>query len=403
MVPMKKLIWLVLIGGAAVVLLALQGVINVPGITPAPTTPKSGAESLKPPTEDKKDAPPPPATAPKKSEGGQSEARKLEPTGGNTPASKPSSLYPPIKPEDVARARGLYEKGDLSGVGRALEGCERAEVADAASTQAARSLVRKARLLVALTRTIAKSPLATATKLERVSLDSGGTVIGNVLEKGEQLVIQLPGSVETTVAKDSVVERTPVKRDVLDEKLRAKLKDRAAKVEADDTIGNYRLGHYCWQYGMLVDAMPYLDRSVEGADSPAIARVFGGKEADSLIDQWCDLTGRPRPAAPEAKPGSSGNANGTKTPPPPPVAVSGSDADILTAARKRYDEGVEKYKSSFGDSASATRSLKDARAAFIAARDVLAKLGESNDPKVEELQTQIARLLYDCNKRSAIN
>ena len=73
----------------------------------------------------------------------------------------------------MERARSLYAKADWAGVARALDGCEKDEIEDGPSTQAARSLVRKARLLDALTKRFVRNPLATTKKLEQISLNTG--------------------------------------------------------------------------------------------------------------------------------------------------------------------------------------------------------------------------------------
>ncbi len=44
--------------------------------------------------------------------------------------------------------------------------------------------------------------------------------------------------------------------------------------------------------------------------------------------------------------------------------------------------------------------MKKAHEIFKQARDAL---GDAEDPASDELRTQIARLIYDCGKRSSIN
>ena len=93
--------------------------------------------------------------------------------------------------------------------------------------------------------------------------------------------------------------------------------------------------------------------------------------------------------------------------PPPPVVASGKLSDVVARTKAKYEEGVGYYRSSFGDSAKATASLADARRLLKEARDILDSAGE--DPPggdalgFDTLRTQISRLLYDCNKRSAIH
>jgi hypothetical protein len=402
---MKKLIFVLLIGGCGFVLLALTGTINVPGLTPA--TPAPEAQKLEPPKDDgAKPAPEAPRPPPER-------PRDVKPPEAGKVAvaapTKPKSIYPPITPGDLDRAKALYAKGDFAGVGRSLDGCERAEVEDAATTTAARTLVRKARLLDSLTKAIKLNPLATAKALERVTLDTGGLpVIGRVTESGDQLTILLPGGVETTVAKESVTERVVVTRDALSEKLHQRLKEKEDRIKSDDAFGNYRLGHYCWQYALQVDAMPYLDKAVESDDFPVIARVFGGSSGEKLVDGWYELSGKARPVSNQAV---SQSQSSDKRPaagsPPPPVAASGSLADVIAKTKAKYEEGVGFYRGSFGDSKEASKSLADARRLLKEARDILDSAGENpsggDSLGIDDLRTQIARLLYDCNKRSSIH
>src|SRR5205814_5904204 len=86
---------------------------------------------------------------------------------------------------------------------------------------------------------------------------------------------------------------------------------------------------------------------------------------------------------------------------PPPAARPGASGGSLAAVRQRYDEAVERYRFSFGDSPEAQKALADARAKLIAARDALASAGDV--PGADDLSVEISRLLYDCNKRSVIH
>ena len=390
---MGALVGLVLAAGAAAVVLAYLGFINIPGITP--TTGKPSVQQLKPsPEAEKVEAKPSPTsdgTTPR------SDAKKIEPRSPESVA-RPREIKPPVKPSDVESARALYAKGDFAGAARALDGCVDSEESDA--TTQARTLFRKARILDVVTKKIQQSPLATAKKLEQVAIQSGGTLLGLVTESGETLTVLMPGGITTEVSKDKVEERTPVERSVLVEKLRKRLKDKEERLKADDSFGQFRLGHYCWQYALLDDSVPYFDKSVEGDDFPVVARVFGGSDSAKLVTLWSELTGKTPPGAP-ARPVASSKTPGSErvstAPEPSPAPPSGNVADIATRARAKYEEGLAKYRLSYGDT-------KEAHAAHVAAfkllqeaRDILNAAGE--DPFVDELRTDISRVLMDCRKR----
>lgn len=390
---MKKLLLLLIVGGAGFVLLALMGHINVPGLTP-PVSSTPQVEKLEPPKEKPlekttpKDEPKKetPKTAP------TPEAKKIEP-----PAKK--SLYPPILPADVERARVLYMKADWTGVGRSLEGCEKPEIEDGPSTQSARGLVRKARLLDVLTQTFKRNAIATAKKLEQISLDNGRPMIGVVREiAGDRLEIFRIGNVKVEVKMDEVRERTPVARTALRDQLLERLKEKESRIKGDDGFGNVRLGHYCWEYGLDVEAVPYLDKAVESDDFPVLAKVFGGSNAQKLVDGWYVFSGKsPRGEGPKTNEVATTPTKPVEpTKPSQPVSATGN----FGKAKAKYDAGVEKYKDSFGDSGVATSNLKAAHELFKQARDAL---GDAEDPASDELRTQISRLIYDCSKRSAIN
>src|SRR5437764_1338627 len=106
---MKKIVFILLIGGVAFVLCALQGIVNVPGLTP--TSPAPEAQKLEPPKDAPAEkAPAGPAPAPRQKESGAPalDVKKLEP-----PPEAKKSAYPPIKPADLERARTLYLKADF--------------------------------------------------------------------------------------------------------------------------------------------------------------------------------------------------------------------------------------------------------------------------------------------------
>lgn len=390
---MKKLLLLLIVGGVGFVLCAVMGYVNVPGLTPQPSPAPQADKIEQPPA-----TPPaekPLATGAKKEEEkpAPSSAESLKPAAPRPPVKR----YPAIQSADLERARSLYARADWAGVARALEGCEKPDIEDGPSTQAARMLVRKARLLDALTQKFARNKLATAKTLEQVSLNSGGTMIGVVTDLGDRIKIYRMGNVEAEVKKDDVSERTPVRRDALLDKLHERLKDKEARIKADDAFGNMRLGHFCWQYALDREAVPYLDKAVESDDFPVLAKVFAGSAADRLVDDWYAMSGK-------ARPGAAGPSNVSAPPPPassgePSRPASGGVANVALA-RSKYDQGVEHYKSSFGDSDKARAELKAAHELFKAARDAL---GDSEDAALDELRMQISRLLYDCSKRSAIN
>jgi hypothetical protein len=398
---MKKFFLFIIVAGAGFVLCALQGIINVPGLTPATAPSAEKGEAPKEQAPEKKNDMPAPTTPRKDAVAPAPEAKKNE--APQAPEKK--FLYPAIQPADVERAHALYAKADFPGVARALEGCERPEIEDGPSTLEARSLVRKARLLDAITQGITRNPLADPKKkVEQITLSAGGTPLGIVTDLGGgKIRILMMGNVTTEVNTVDVESRTPVDRAVLVEKLRDRLAAKVNSVKADDAFGNMRLGHYYWQYGMDVDAVPYLDKAVTGDDFPVLARVFGGKSADKLVDAWYVFSGKSRPG-PADRPGprklepvSHPQLDDPPTPPPPP---SSGGSGNLTLARQKYDAGVEKYKESFGDSDKARASLKAAHELFKQARD---SLGDGEDAATDDLRMQISRLIYDCSKRSAIN
>ncbi|MEZ0230404.1 MAG: hypothetical protein ACAI25_17410, partial [Planctomycetota bacterium] len=304
---------------------------------------------------------------------------------------------------DVERARTLYLKADWAGVGRSLDGCERPEIEDGPSTQAGRALARKARLLDLLTRNFKRNAIATAKKLERISLNNGGDMIGVIRElPGDRLEITRIGNVKAEVKTEDVGERTAVPATALKEKLIERLKDKESRIKGDDAFGNMRLGHYCWEYALDVEAVPYLDKAVESDDFPVLAKVFGGSSSQKLVDGWYVFSGKsPKGEAPknEASTASTGTTKPT-TPEPPKPTTSGPATGNLAKARSKYDAGVEKYKDSFGDSNAAQSNLRAAHELFKQARDAL---GDAEDPASDELRMQISRLLYDCSKRSAVN
>lgn len=393
---MKKLLLLLIVGGVGFVLCALMGYINVPGLTPPASTPTPQAEKLEPP---KAESPAEkPAATPSSPRETPRPTAPAAPKASSTPSVK-KSLYPPIQPSDVERAKALYAKADWSGVARALDGCEKPEIEDGPSTTDARKLVRKARLLDALTQKIKRNPLATAKKLEQISLNNGGTMIGVVTEVGDRLKIYRMGNVEAEVKADDVGERIPASRDVFKQKLLERLRDKESRMKGDDAFAEMRLGHFCWEYGLDPEAVPYFDRAVESDDFPVIARVFGGGNADKLVDGWYVFSGKPRPGQ-----GPATDSQAASTPAPKPAepaatpSASGGPANVA-AARSKYDLGVEQYKRSFGDSNEAQAALKKAHEYFKQARDAL---GDGEDSASEELRTQIARLLFDCSKRMAV-
>ncbi len=389
---MKKFFLLLLVGGVGFVLAALMGYVNVPGLTPPPSSTPS-VEKLEPPKEQKpaEATKPAPADKPLDKPAPSSQATSSKPSA---PAAK--KFIPAIQQSDVDRAQALYAKADWAGVARALDGCERDEIEDGASTQAGRLLVRKARILDALTKKFERNRLVTAKTLERISLNTGGEMIGAVADSGDRLTIYLMGNVSTDVKREDVAERVPVGRAALSEKLHARLKDKEARIKADDAFGNMRLGNFCWQYAMDQEAVPYLDKAVEDKDFPVLARVFGGSSADKLVETWRLMKG----IAPPGRANVSSAPPGESAPPPPPPPPSSGGVANVALARTRYEQGVEKYKTSFGDSKEATTSLKAAHELFKQARDAL---GESEDPALDDLRSAISRLIYDCSKRSAIN
>jgi hypothetical protein len=336
-------------------------------------------------------------------ESSKPEARDLTPAAKPTPAPVSSKLYPPVKAADLDRAKKLYADGRFADAATAIDGCERPEVQDSPETAEARKLSRKARLLDAVTKRITQSPLAKASHLEKVDLSQGGSVMGNVIDSGDKLTIQMPGGIETVVAKDDVGERTPVDRGVLVTKIKSRIQEKEQRLKTDDAIGLFRIGHYCWQYGLLPDAVPYLDKSVEGDEFPTIARVFGGSDSQKLVDAWCELTGKEIAGAHKSKaPATELASSGSPDTPAPantqaPAPVSGNVAAIAKAARAKYDEGLTKYRLSYGDTKEAHANHVAAFNLFKEARDILEKAGD--DPSVDDLRTDIARVLMDCRKR----
>jgi hypothetical protein len=397
---MKKLLLFLIVGGAGFVLLAVMGYINVPGLTPA----SAPAPAESPEATDKAPAQKPIATgAP--APAAEPVSRDAEKKKDAPVSAPPRQKLPAIAASQVERARALYDHADFAGAAKALDGCDGADVDEGGATTDARALLRKARILGTLTQKFSRNKLVTSKQLERISLNSGGSMVGVVTEVGDRLQLYLMGNVQTEVSKDDVNERVPVGRDALSEKLHQRLKDKEARIKADDAFGNMRLGSFCWQYAMDQDAVPYLDAAVSSDDFPVLAKVFGGSAADKLVDSWCALTGKPRPgvatAAPPPLPTAEPVAqHDTSEPSPPPAPAASGGPSSLSAARSKYDQGVEKYKYSFGDSKEAQASLKAAHELFKAARDAL---GDAEDPASDDLRTQISRLIYDCSKRSAIN
>jgi hypothetical protein len=392
---MKNLVLLVIVAAVGVVLAGLMGLVNVPGITPKSSSPS--VEKLEPPKEDKPAEAPKPTAVEKPAEkpAPSSQATNMKPA---TPAKK---FLPAIQQSDVDRAQALYMKADWAGVTRALDGCERDEIEDGPSTKAARALVRKARILDTLTKKFERNRLIMAKTLERVSLNSGGEPIGEVVDKGDHLTIYLIGNASSDVKTEDVAARTPVGKDALSDKLHARLKDKEAKIKADDCFGNMRLGHFCWQYAMDQEAVPYLDKAVEDNDFPVLARVFGGSSADKLVETWRLMKGI-APGSPDQANVSSAPAKGAAPPPPPshsPPPPSGGKVPDIYLAQRTYNEGTMKYQNSFGDSPEAHASLREALALFRKARDIL---GDYEHPSIDDLRTSINKLLYDCSKRSSV-
>lgn len=170
-------------------------------------------------------------------------------------------------------------------------------------------------------------------------------------------------------------------------------------MKGDDAFAEMRLGHFCWEYGLDPEAVPYFDKAVQSDDFPVIARVFGGSNAERLVDGWYVFSGKPRPNQ-----GTADSHATAATPAPKPVeptatpSSSGGPGNVA-AARSKYDLGIDQYKRSFGDSNEAQSALKKAHELFKQARDAL---GDGEDQASEDLRTQIARLLYDTSKRMAV-
>ncbi|MBI3723102.1 hypothetical protein HY251_03985, partial [bacterium] len=357
---------------------------------PAPGTEQSNV----PPPDTAKLAPPSPATtAPK--------------TTDKTPAvAERRPLYPAVKAQDLERARSCYAKGDFAGAGRSLEGCERSEVEDAATTTQARVLVKKARIFDVLTGRIKPNALATAPKLEQITLDSGGTFVGKVIsESDDELKLLVPGGIEMPASKDKIATRKPVARSVLEEKLKTRLDERERSLKPDRAGGYYSLAYYCWQYGLQQDAVPYLDKAVEKDDFPCLIRVFGGNDSDSLIQTWCELTGKPNPESQKQPPlpadptiKSSGKPDPKALTPKLPSDLSGDPVKNMNLAQGRHDEGVKFFRDSFGDSAQSIDNLHRAHGQFQEALLILEKVPDST-PGKEKLLTQCQMLLADVRKR----
>jgi len=390
---MKKLIFLLLVGGSGFVLCALMGYINVPGLTPA-STPISKGEKLEPPKEK-------PAEKPTSSEPGKEapppgpsiESKKIEPSA---PAKKRTS--PPPSGAAIERAKTAYWNADWSGVARALPGCEDPDLEDGSATQAARALVRKARLLDLLTQKFKRNRIASARNLERVE-SSHGTHEGAVEDLGDRLRITRLGNVVIELNKDDVTEHHPITRADLEAKILDRLNDKESRIKSDDAFGAMRLGHFCWEYGLDKRAVPYLDKAVESDDFPVLAKVFGGSNATKLVEGWTVFSGKGPKAEPPAA-DTTASAPARPAEPAKPARPVSANTGNLAKAKQKYDEGVEKYKDSFGDSSSAQANLHAAHELFKQARDAL---GDAEDPDSDDLRTQISRLIYDCGKRSAIN
>lgn len=385
------LVGLAIATAAAAAVLGYMGFITIPGITPGTQAPT--IENLKP----KEDAPPPKDKKPEKTDS-RSNGAQVETIAPKAPSSapKPEALAPPVDARDLAKAQALYAKGDFAGARKVLDGCDRPEVSTDGATNDARALWRKATILDVLTKKIPLSALATAKKLERVSTSSGRPMIGVVTETDDAITIVVPGGISTEIKKDDLGERSPATRADLVEKLHASLEDRKARLKADDAFGNYRLGNYCWQYALADDAVPFLDKAVTQDDFPTVARVFGGADANAILQTWCDLTGKIVAGVPSRTPKNPG---GTATPADtnPPPAPSGNVADVAKRARAKYDEGLVQYRKSYGDTREAHTAHVAALKLFNEARDILNAAGE--DPSVEDLRHDINLVLMDCRKR----
>src|SRR5262249_41032781 len=151
-----------------------------------------------------------------------------------------------------------------------------------------------------------------------------------VEERGERLKITAMGGIETEVGAADVVKRERVTRAAFQDKVRARLKEKEERAKDDDALGHFRLAWFCWTYGLEADAVPHLQKTVDDAAFPAVARVFGGDKGAAIADAWYAYSGKPvavavaaRPAAPKA---SSSEASRPSAAPAPPTSASPDDA-----------------------------------------------------------------------------
>src|SRR5581483_10051756 len=122
---------------------------------------------------------------------------------------------------------------------------------------------------------------------EQISLNNGGTMIGLVTEVGDRLKIYRIGNVEAEVKTDDVGERVPASREAFKAQLLERLRTKESRMSGDTSgFVPMRLGHFCWEYGLDPESVPYFDKAVESDDFPVIARVLGGSNADKLVDGW---------------------------------------------------------------------------------------------------------------------
>lgn len=390
---MRKLVIMLVLAAGIAGGLWYQGVLVIPGF-PSPGVPRP-SESPAVSTFPTPTGTPAPTAAPTPVE------RNPQPTAkvpAKTEPPKATELTPRIGRDDLSRAEAAWKKGDLPGVKKALAKLDPAVARPSELEASALRVLRRAQLVEPLLARVVKSPLASG-DLEQVDLASGGRLFGKVEDKGSDLKITAMGGIQTVVSQDDVQGRSKLARDRFHEKVRARLREKEEKQKEKSGISLFRLAYFCWSYGLAEDAVPYLERSVEDDQFPAIAQVFGGEKGAELAAAWHLYTGRA-----QAVQEISSNPGVVKTPGPgertPPSLPAAGGSGPVGKARGLYDQAVTRYQVSFTDSREAEAAVKDARKLLGQALETLEQAGDA--PGADRLRMQCSMLLADCRKHGGM-